>query len=202
MSISSSPRSRLSQERLDEIFGAVREMLLEVGYDRLTFDAIASRARTSKATLYRQWDGKPGIVLAALTQGEAHHPPLLGEVPPSTLDEAFARLAEVDHVTDRDLRMAIVLLNAAAADPEFGTALRSRIIAPVVDQLVAVFDAAAERGEIHSDSPLFERLAYQILTAFAFFPLLSGRPETAASRARMLRTTVRPALAFVAARND
>ena len=33
-------------------------MLAEVGYDRLTMDAVATAAKASKATLYRRWNGK------------------------------------------------------------------------------------------------------------------------------------------------
>src|SRR5258708_2067860 len=65
-----SRRTRLSSEREREIFGAVVELLREVGYDALTMDAVALRAKSSKATLYRQWDSKPRLVAAALHHGK------------------------------------------------------------------------------------------------------------------------------------
>src|SRR5690625_977101 len=40
--------------------------LTERGYDDMTIDAVASRAGTSRAVLYRRWSGKPELVLAAL----------------------------------------------------------------------------------------------------------------------------------------
>lgn len=48
------------------IFDAVFELLGEVGYDRMTMDAVASRARASKATIYRAWPNKPDLVKDAL----------------------------------------------------------------------------------------------------------------------------------------
>lgn len=41
--------------------------LAEHGYDDFTIDAVALRAGTSRAVLYRRWPSKPELVLAALT---------------------------------------------------------------------------------------------------------------------------------------
>jgi AcrR family transcriptional regulator len=191
------PRLRMSPERVAELFGVVRELLLEVGYERLTFDAVAARARTSKATLYRQWGGKPGLVMAALTHDDVRHQPLVDDTGATSLDEVFTRMARADRMSGRDLRMGFMLLHAASSDPEFASALRAGIITPTVNELAAVFDAAADRGEIVRDSQLFQRLAYLILADLAFSPLLSGQDETAASRQELFRTVIRPALTFI-----
>lgn len=52
-------RTRLTPERESELYGAVLDLLREVGYDALTMDAVAARTRSSKATLYRQWGASP-----------------------------------------------------------------------------------------------------------------------------------------------
>ena len=36
---------------------AALELLAEVGYDRMSMDAVALRARAGKATIYRHWPG-------------------------------------------------------------------------------------------------------------------------------------------------
>ncbi len=54
-----SPRER-------EILEVCAELLNEIGYERLTIDAVAARARASKATIYRRWPGKPPLVAAAV----------------------------------------------------------------------------------------------------------------------------------------
>jgi AcrR family transcriptional regulator len=41
-------------ERYDAILRATLHLLAEVGYDQMTMDAIAQRARASKATIYRR----------------------------------------------------------------------------------------------------------------------------------------------------
>ncbi|WP_062351889.1 TetR/AcrR family transcriptional regulator [Herbidospora yilanensis] len=190
----------MKPERLAELFETVRALLLDVGYERLTFDAVAVRARTSKATLYRHWGGsKADLVMAALTQ---HRPALPDYAGAASLDEVFAQMARIDGMPTRDLRMGLMLLHAAAADPGFGAALRKEIIAPIVTALAAIFEAAADRGEIVRDAPLFRRLAHLILADLAFSPLISGREETAASRQELFRTIIRPALTFAHPRDE
>jgi AcrR family transcriptional regulator len=48
------------------IFDAVFDLLGDVGYDRMSMDAVAARARASKATIYRAWPNKPDLVMDAL----------------------------------------------------------------------------------------------------------------------------------------
>jgi AcrR family transcriptional regulator len=44
---------------------AALALLAEVGYDRLTMDAVAARARAGKTTIYRRWPGKAELVVDA-----------------------------------------------------------------------------------------------------------------------------------------
>src|SRR3954451_6638713 len=59
-------RPRVEGEREDEILDATVRLLMDVGYDRLTMDAVAAAARASKATLYRRWETKASLVLEAV----------------------------------------------------------------------------------------------------------------------------------------
>ena len=52
--------------REDAILTAAAQLVAEIGYDRVTVDAIAARARASKATMYRKWPGKAELVADAL----------------------------------------------------------------------------------------------------------------------------------------
>ena len=53
-------------DRHEAICDAVFDLLCEVGYDRMSMDAVAARARASKATIYRAWPNKPDLVTEAL----------------------------------------------------------------------------------------------------------------------------------------
>jgi len=61
----SRPGSR-SAAREQAILAAAAELVAEIGYERVTVDAIAARARASKATMYRKWPGKAELVADAL----------------------------------------------------------------------------------------------------------------------------------------
>ncbi len=59
--------------REDAILTAAAALVSEIGYDRVTVDAISSRAHASKATMYRRWPGKAELGADALrrhVQGE------------------------------------------------------------------------------------------------------------------------------------
>src|SRR3954447_1593913 len=61
-------RPRIEGVREQEILDAALEVLADVGYDRLTIDAVAHRAKASKATLYRRWNSKATLVVEALAR--------------------------------------------------------------------------------------------------------------------------------------
>src|SRR3954468_22051705 len=69
--VATARRSRITPEREAELYSAVLELLREVGYDALTMDAVAARTRSSKATLYRQWGGKPELVVKAMRHNKS-----------------------------------------------------------------------------------------------------------------------------------
>lgn len=52
--------------REQAILDAAIELISEVGYEKVTVDAIAARARASKTTMYRRWTGKSDLVADAL----------------------------------------------------------------------------------------------------------------------------------------
>lgn len=48
------------------LLDATLELLAEVGYDSLRVNDVAERAGVAKTTMYRRWEGKSALVLAAL----------------------------------------------------------------------------------------------------------------------------------------
>ncbi len=56
------------------LLDAAWDELVEVGFAKLTMESIASRARTGVAVLYRRWDNKDQLVLAALGHYRSSHP--------------------------------------------------------------------------------------------------------------------------------
>jgi AcrR family transcriptional regulator len=148
-------RTRLSEARLGELFGAVLDLLRELGYEALTMDAVAARAHTSKATLYRQWDGKPGLVVAALQHSGPADPPvadtggLRGDL--AAMLDHNRRQHERHAAEKADLVPA--LMHAMLTDPELRRVMREQIINKGTARLNEVFGRAVARGEIDPQCP-------------------------------------------------
>ncbi len=66
-------RPRVEGDREQQILDATLEVLADVGYDRLTMDAVAALAKASKATLYRRWNNKVSLVIEALQHTKGPH---------------------------------------------------------------------------------------------------------------------------------
>ena len=49
-------------EREAELLAITLELLREHGYDRLSVEAVATKAKASKATMYRRWPSKSELV--------------------------------------------------------------------------------------------------------------------------------------------
>ncbi len=59
-------RRRRGHELESALLDAAWEELVEVGFANLTMESVAARARTGVAVLYRRWENKDRLVLAAL----------------------------------------------------------------------------------------------------------------------------------------
>jgi AcrR family transcriptional regulator len=62
------PQRRRGEVLEKALLDAAWAELTERGYDDLTIDAVATRAGTSRAVLYRRWPSKQDLVLATLVQ--------------------------------------------------------------------------------------------------------------------------------------
>ncbi len=57
----------LDLSRNDVILSATLDLLVDTGFDALTIDAVAARAKVGKATIYRRWPSKTDLVIDAAT---------------------------------------------------------------------------------------------------------------------------------------
>lgn len=73
---------RPRDSRIDAaIIAATRELILEAGYSALSLSAIAARAGTTTAAIYRRWSGKAQLVHEAVLSAEAiSTPPPSGDL--------------------------------------------------------------------------------------------------------------------------
>lgn len=146
-------RPRVEGERELEILDATLEVLDEVGYDLLTMDAVATRAKASKATLYRRWNGKPELVVAAIM---AHKGvpvvPDTGTLRGDLLEAYCAGPGGLNDPLAQSVLSAVV--TAMGRDPEFAEVYRRDLIGPKVESSRAIYERARARGEVHPDVDL------------------------------------------------
>ena len=143
-------RPRVEGEREQQILDATLDVLAEVGYDKLTMDAVASAAKASKATLYRRWETKASLVLDAFISQKG---PLV-ELPDTgslrgDLIEIHCGHGGIAH--ERQLAVFSAVLTALGRDPEFAERYRSEFLAPRIERNTEVYVRALRRGELRDD---------------------------------------------------
>jgi AcrR family transcriptional regulator len=129
------------------LLDAAWDELQAAGYQGLTIEAVAARAGTSRAVLYRRWRNRPELVIAALRR---HRPLLSGEVPDTgslrgdvlaLLRRMSARLAEIGPET------VYGLLGDYFADAELFLRAQDQVLSIGAGVMGAILERAAGRGE-------------------------------------------------------
>lgn len=143
-------RPRVEGDREQEILDATLAELAKVGYDRMTMDAIAKRAKASKATLYRRWSTKASLVIDALVSIKAGPatPPDTGSLR-SDLIAAFA--APGGFIGGPQLAVFTSVLTALSTDDDLAHQFRERFIEPKLAVSREIYARAQQRGEIRED---------------------------------------------------
>ena len=145
-------RPRVEGERELQILEATLEVLDEVGYDLLTMDAVAARAKASKATLYRRWNGKPELVVAAIM---AHKGETVVPDTGTLRGDLLAAYCGHNGLSDPLAQSVLsAVVTAMGRDPEFAEVYRRDFIGPKVDASRCIYERARERGEVHPDADL------------------------------------------------
>jgi len=144
----STARPRVAGDREAELLDACVEELLEVGYDRLTMDGVAQRARASKATLYRRWSSKQSLVVDAVIRSKhaaTSEPPDTGTL----RGDLLATFCGPSGLRDeQSMRVLGSVLTALQTDPTFAATFREKHIAPKRAGVVDLFARADARGEL------------------------------------------------------
>jgi AcrR family transcriptional regulator len=148
---------------------AALELLAEIGYDRLTIDAVAARAHASKVTIYRRWSGKAELVVDALSCLKDSSP-----VPDTgSLRGDLEAIAQGAASTDRqfDAHLMMGLITALARDAELRQVFRERLMDPRKTDLKEVFERSVTRGEVPGDRNL--DLVVSLFPALMIYHLLT-----------------------------
>jgi AcrR family transcriptional regulator len=150
-------------------------LVAEVGYDRLSMDALAERAKASKATIYRRWSGKADVVVAALRMRHGKNGAL--EVDTGSLRGDLLALLERScaAMSSEDGALVTGLFQAMRTDPELAALLRSQVFESKLVALEQVVQRAIDRSEIPPGADAVT--LNEILSGVVFSRLvMSGEP--------------------------
>ncbi|MEU8620130.1 TetR/AcrR family transcriptional regulator [Streptomyces sp. NPDC048623] len=186
-------RSRLTPEREAELYEAVLDLLREVGYDALTMDAVATRTRSSKATLYRQWGSKPELVAKALRHAK---PGSVAEIDTGSLRGDLRLMLERSDTCqlERDSALMRGLAHAVTQHPDLHQALRELLIAPEMTGLDELLRRAVERGEADAGNPALKLVPHMLIGAVVTRQLIDDKPLDQEFLMTYLDAVVFPAL--------
>lgn len=164
---------QLERSRDAAILHAAVEVLAEVGYDRLTMDAVALRAHAGKATLYRRWASKAELVVDAVGFLEGPEPvaePNTGSLRGDLLGHCCS--GALSATDERMLSVLGGLITAVRRDGDLALAFTERFLRPRRARLETVFARARSRGELKADADI--SLLVQIIPGQVLFRLIAG----------------------------
>lgn len=144
----------------------------ELGYRRLTIEAIAARAGVSKKTIYRWWPSKGAVVLEALdaAAGAVAEHPNTGDL---AADMRSQLTAVIGLLTPTETSAAVGLIAEALHDEELAHDLRETLIRPRIEKFNERLRQAQRDGQFPADAdldvalnllygPLYHRLVYHL----------------------------------------
>jgi AcrR family transcriptional regulator len=146
---------RSVRRRGDTLVAAIQEAtmaeLASQGYDGLTIEAVAERAQTGKASIYRRWPNKLELALDAIET----HLPSVGSTPDTgsvrgDLLMVLRRIAK--HMNSKAGGAMRACMSDLKTHAELAAAVRERLVAPRKQVLLDVLQRGVERGEVRPDA--------------------------------------------------
>lgn len=165
MNCSPAAVSARGQGREAAICGAVLDLLNESAYESVTMDAVAARAKASKATIYRRWANKDDLVVDALQRIFGDRSDVLPDTGTLRGDLIGRITQQVDDPALLSAYKAAMkgLAHAADKDPTLVSVIQSSFQQAQLNALQELLDRAHQRGEFVG--PVGAALAWEVVHA-------------------------------------
>ncbi|MFG3437123.1 TetR/AcrR family transcriptional regulator [Nonomuraea sp. NPDC047897] len=159
--------ARRSERSRQAILSAARELTSEMGYAKLTIEAIAARAGVGKQTIYRWWPSKGAVVLdafLALSEAGPEQSMALPDTGDLEADLKVVMRATVAEFADPAFEGPIRALNTEIInDPALAAQYHEKLARPVDEAKKARLRSAQQAGQLPMDTDL--DLALELLYA-------------------------------------
>lgn len=181
------------EPRVRAILAAALELVSEIGYDRVTVDAIAKRARASKATMYRNWSGKAELVAEALRRSAQRADSVVRDTG-ALRGDLLATVEDIASSFDATAGPSLLgLTEAIRQDAELRDLVRSQIETRSREVAELIVTRAVARGE--AVDPANRDLVLGLAFAQLFTTtLLQGEMPSAAEQERLVDDVMLPLL--------
>jgi AcrR family transcriptional regulator len=167
------PRSAKSHQAMLQ---ATLELLGEVGFESMSIEAIASRAKIGKATIYRRYTCKEELVADAIEQiREEIIVPDTGSLA-GDLNLLIENAAQIS-LTPIGRQAIAMIVSSAASNPEFARIYWTKYLAPRRTGFAVVIERAKARSEVSTDLDsgiVFDTIGGIMLYAIVFPPTLES----------------------------
>jgi AcrR family transcriptional regulator len=163
------PRSKQSHQAMLQ---ATLEVLAEVGFNRMSIEAIAARAGVGKTTIYRRYSGKEELLADAIESIRSE------VIIPDTgcLDEDIEALIEQAaniSLNPAGRQSVAMIMSSACSNAQFARIYWTKYLQPRRQAFAIVLERAKARGEISADLDpglVFDAMSGIMLYALIFQP--------------------------------
>jgi AcrR family transcriptional regulator len=178
-----------------EILDAALEVLAEHGYERMTVDMVAARAKAGKATLYRRWPSKAELVIEAVACMKQRDSDPADLPDTGTLRGDLVALIRPHSIEESERKVQVMggLVSMLSRDPGLAEAVNDAITEPRARLNRALMERARERGEIRADADL-DTIAHIGPSMVAYRTLVQRKPVDRAFLIGLIDGVVLPAL--------
>lgn len=176
------PRSTQSHQA---ILQATLDVLAEVGYDRMSIEAIATRAGVGKPTIYRRYPSKAELVADAIeSRREEYVIPDTGSV----WGDIEALITSAAHITFNPLgrQTVAMMIGSATSNPEFAQVYWTKYLQPRRQAFAVVYERAKARQEIPADFD--PDLVFDVISGLMLYALVF--PEGTKAWETSIRQTI------------
>jgi AcrR family transcriptional regulator len=151
--------------RREAILQAAIMLVAEVGYDRMTVEALAARAGVSKPTIYRRWPGGKKEIIVEAIRSKHVDPDSLPDAGSLRGDLLGLLGAMIEHI-DQDAHLAAGLISQLRESEELATLMREEVATLERRRYDVLIARAVARGELSADAritPLLSDVAGSVV---------------------------------------
>ncbi|NEN05938.1 TetR/AcrR family transcriptional regulator [Diaminobutyricibacter tongyongensis] len=160
-----------------EILEAALDVLAETGYDGMTIEMVANRAKAGKATLYRRWASKGELVIDAVACMKSVDLDLANLPDTGTLRGDLIAMIKPHTIEDGEKKLQVMagLMSMLSRAPELADAANAAIVEPRARVNRILLRRAVERGEISADCDI-DALSVLTPSMAAYRTLIQRKP--------------------------